>query len=119
MKEELKDKIMTKPIEENEKLEKENSLSSMNEQGEGGILDEETKNQIINDLAEKAAANGVFQIVDGAGHCRLAGHQHIGGGGETAALTDIIKDFIVFKIQIHVFRLLFVRDTEVYFSEPV
>ena len=58
MKEELKDKIMTKPIEENEKLEKENGLSSMNEQGEGGILDEETKNQIINDLAEKAAANG-------------------------------------------------------------
>ena len=57
--------------------------------------------------------------MDGAGHCRLAGHQHIGGGGETAALTDIIKDFIVFKIQIHVFRLLFVRDTEVYFSEPV
>mgnify|MGYP000476583430 CR=1 FL=1 len=53
MKEELKDKIMTKPIEENEKLEKENSLSSMNEQGEGGILDEETKNQIINDLAER------------------------------------------------------------------
>ena len=30
----------------------------MNEQGEGGTLDEETKNQIINDLAEKAAANG-------------------------------------------------------------
>ena len=55
---------------------------------------------------EEPAAKFIFQVVDGAGNCRLAGHQNTGSPGQVAVFGNIVKHFVVFKVQVHFLRIL-------------